>query len=46
MRKDYTTETGDTDDSEIAFVDKYWTEHRVAKDGTENTASRIPRKEK
>jgi len=45
MRKDYTTDTGDTDDSEIAFVEKYWTEKWVAQGGPENKASRIPRKE-
>jgi len=42
MRKDYTTDTGDTDDSEIAFVEKYWTDKWLEQGGPDNKASRIP----
>jgi SAM-dependent methyltransferase len=45
MRKDYTTDTGDSDDSEIAFVERYWTEKWVEIGGPQGAVAAIPRKE-
>lgn len=45
MRKDFTADTGDTDTSEIAFVEDYWTKKWVEQGGPQNHTSRIPRKE-
>lgn len=44
MRKDYTEAAG-TDDSEIAFVETYWTKVWEQEGGPQNRTARIPRKE-